>query len=249
MHRAILFALCVALSPTTMAQEGGNHGVNIERQYRVLKGRKLGAFLAGKFPGKRALILLPAETPAMRGVGEKPHVAVLDGLKAELGGVEIVGVIEPKLPAAVKAALRAGMGGPGGERMIMPENMQWFGVRKLNKELAAYKGKYDILVCLTSLPGVSPMPMGPRKAVPFTELTCWDEKGVSVAIAEGGISKFGSRIESGAICAVVTGKRQIPDADFERPPAKGLDEAFNTRFVLITPENMAKHAEYFPTRR
>ena len=249
MHRAILFALCVALSSTTMAQGGGNHGANIERQYRVLKGRKLGAFLAGKFPGKRALILLPAETPAMRGEVEGPHVAVLEGLKAELGGVEIVGVIEPKLPAAVKAALRAGMGGPGGERMIMPENMQWFGVRKLNKALEAHRGKYDLLICLTRLPGVDPMPMGRRKAVPFTELTCWDEKGVSVAIAEGGISKFGSRIESGAICAVVTGKRQIPDADFERPPAKGLDEAFSTRFVLITPGNMAEHAEYFPVRR
>ena len=248
MRRAILFALCVALSSTTMAQGGGNHGANIERQYRVLKGRKLGAFLAGKFPGKRALILLPAETPAMRGEVEGPHVAVLEGLKAELGGVEIVGVIEPKLPAAVKAALRAGMGGPGGERMIMPENMQWFGVRKLNKELAAFKGKYDIFICLTRLPEVEMMGMRGLRAITFAKLTCWTEKGVSVAIAEGGISRFRSQIESGAICAAVSYKMQIPDADYEKRPAKDLDEAFSTRYVLITQENVAKHAAYFRGR-
>jgi hypothetical protein len=56
MHRAILFALCVALSPTTMAQGifsrllGGGGGMgNIERQYRVVKGRKLGPTFPASF--------------------------------------------------------------------------------------------------------------------------------------------------------------------------------------------------------
>jgi len=255
MCRAILLALCVVLPSTTMAQGilgrlfGG--GGNLERQYRVIKGRKLGAFLAGKFAGKRAVVLLPPEVPVMGGAanepGEWPHVAVLEGLKAGLKGVQIVGMIEPKMPAAVKAKIMAA--GGEGDMMIMPETQQWFGVKKLNKELEAYKGKYDLLICLTGLPGVEMMGMRGKRDVPFTELTCWNEKGVSVAIAEGGVSRFMSRIESGAICVAIAGKRQIPDADYEKPPAKDLNEAFSTRFVLITPENVGKYQMYFPRRR
>ena len=258
MCRAILLAICVVSSSTTMARGilgrlfggGGNVG-NLERQYRVIKGRKLGVFLAGKFAGKRAVVLLPPEVPVMGGAanepGEWPHIAVLAGLKAELKGVEIVGMIKPKMPADVKAKIKAS--GGDGYIMMMPEAMQWFGVKQLNRELAAYKGKYDLLICLSRLPGVRPLGMGRRKAVSFPELTCWTEKGVSVAIAEGGISRFKSRIESGTICAVVCGKRQIPDADYEKPPAKDLDEAFGTRFALITPENVRKYWMYFPSGR
>jgi hypothetical protein len=259
MRRAILFALCVALSSTTMAQGiftrlfGGStrYAADMEAQYRVVKGRKLGAFLAGKFAGKRAVVLFPPEAPVMGGEegdpGEMPHVAVFKGLKAAMGDIEIVGTIKPRMPAGVKAKIK--VAGGEGDMMMMPEAMQWFGVKELNKELAAFKGKYDILVCLTSLPGVERM-MGMRglRAVPFTELTCWTEKGVSVALAEGGISRFRSQIESGAICAMATYKMQIPDADYEKRPAKDLDEAFSTRYVLITSENIAKHAAYFRDR-
>jgi len=254
MRRAILLALCVVLPSTTMGQGilgrlfgGGFDAGNLERQYRVIKGRKLGAFLAGKFAGKRAVVLLPPEVPVMGDAGERPHVAVLAGLKAELKGVQIVGMIEPKMPAAVKAKIMAA--GGEGDMMIMPETQMWFGVKKLNKELEAYKGKYDLLICLTGLPGVQPMMMGGKKVVSYHELNVWKDKRISVAIAEGGIGRFRSRIESGSICAVVAGKRQIPDADYEKRPAKDLDEAFGTRFVLIASENVAEYAEYFPRRR
>jgi len=254
MRRAILLALCVVLPSTTMAQGilgrlfgGGGDAGNLERQYRAIKGRKLGAFLAGKFAGKRAVILLPAETPAMGGEenepGEKPHVAVLEGLKDAMGDIKIVGTIEPKMPDDVKAKIK--VAGGEGDMMMMPEAMQWFGVKQLNKELAAYKGKYDLLICLTGLPGVEMMGMGGLRVVAFTELTCWTEKGVSVALAEGGVGRFRSRIESGAICVAVCYKRGISEAEYDRRPARDLDEAFGMRFVLITQENVKKNLTYF----
>ena len=259
MRRAILFALCVALSSTTVAQGiftrlfGGStrYAADMEAQYRVVKGRKLGAFLAGKFAGKRAVVLFPPEAPVMGGEegdpGEMPHVAVFEGLKAVMGkDIEIVGTIKPRMPADVKAKIKAA--GGEGDMMMMPEAMEWFGVKELNKELAAFKGKYDIFICLTRLPEVEMMGMRGLRAITFAKLTCWTEKGVSVAIAEGGISRFRSQIESGAICAAVSYKMQIPDADYEKRPAKDLDEAFSTRYVLITQENVAKHAAYFRGR-
>jgi len=253
MRRAILLALCVVLPSTTMARGifarlflGGGHVPGMERQYRVIKGKKLGTFLAGEFAGKRAVILLPPEPPPMPedfDSGEEPCVAVFKGLLAGRKGVKVVATIRPKMPAAVKAKMERTMA--GGD-MMMPEALQWFGVKELNKELAAYKGKYDLLICLGRLPGTDGMGIGGgRKQISYKELNFWKEKGVSVAIAEGGISRFGKLIEEGKICAVVNCKRMIQDADYEKRPAKDLDEAFATRFVLITPENVEEHRAYF----
>ena len=246
---AILCVLiAVGAAIYTMVGGGEKDAGSLERQYRVIKGKKLGTFLAGKFAGKKALVLLPAETPAMGGEenepGEKSHIAVLEGLKDAMGDIEIVGTIEPKMPEDIKAKMEAA--GGEGDMMMMPETQQWFDVRKLNKELEAYKGKYDLFICLTGLPGVE-SGMGRRKgSLDYTKLSIWSEKGAKVAIAEGGIARFGRRIKSGAICAAVAGKRQIPDKDYEKPVAKDLDEAFGTRFVLITAENLSQYAEYFP---
>jgi len=248
---AILCVL-VAVGAAIFTMVGGttSDAGNLERQYRVVKGKKLGTFLAGKFAGKKALILLPAETPAMGGEGnepgEKPHIAVLEGLNDAMEGVEVVGTIEPKMPEDVKAKIKAS--GGEGDMMMMPETQQWFDVKKLNKELEAYKGKYDLLICLTGLPGVE-AGMGGRRGLDYTKLSTWSEKGAKVAIAEGGIARFARKISNGAICVVIAGKRQIPDNDYEKKPAKDLDEAFSTRFVMITAENLKEHAEYFPKRK
>jgi hypothetical protein len=252
-------ALCLALSLSCPAQDlvdqifgkkGGDDQLSIEVAYRRVKGAKAGVYLAKRFPGKKVLVLLPAEMPGLGGNQAEPAFkATLDGLRAGLGGkLPIVGVVEPKMPAAIKARVQAAMGGmqPGGMAM-MPEGQLWFDVPALNKELAPFKGKYDLLVCLTSLPGTHMMPgmMNGKKAVGFDKLDFWLDPNVSVVLLEGGVNKFLRLIQVGKIIAAATYKQNITEEAYEKAPPRNLADAFNMRFVLITPENIAQHMSYF----
>jgi hypothetical protein len=176
------------------------------------------------------------------------YKAVLDGLKKGIAGkLTIVGQVEPKMPADVKTKLAAAMGQGGPEDMaMMPEAQLWFNVPALNKELAPYKGKYDLLVCLTCLPGVDMMPtIGGRKPVPVTELSIMSDDKVKLVLGEGGVWKFGPMIQVRKVVAAVTYRRDIREEAYEQMPPKGLDAAFAMRYVLITPENLTKYKPYF----
>ena len=258
MYRAILLSVCLAL-PSAMAQGliprlfgiGGRHATaNRERAFREVKGRKLGAHLAEKFPGKKVVILLPAETVPMGGLDEEarkmetPHEAILEGLLKGLGGkLEVAGTIAPKMPDDVKAKYQKAMTSADG--MMMIEGQPWFGVNELNKELEPYQDKYDVLVCLAGLPGVEAPMLGARGFVPVTKLSAMKDPKVSIAIADGGVSRFARAIAGKKVVAVVSWRRNMKDEDYDRNPGKDLDEAFGIRFVLITPENVQEHREYF----
>lgn len=244
-----ILCILVAVAAAIYSMVGGGKPDtgNRERAYREIKGRKVGTYLAGKFSGKKIVVLLPPETamPQEGGESELPHKAVLEGFTKGLDGkLEVVGTIDPKMPADIKAKMEKAMA-DGGEGMMMAEGQPWFGVKELNKELEAYKGKYDILVCLTGLPGVEP-PMGNRRGfVSVMQLSAMKDKEVKIAMAEGGIAKFGKAIQSGKVIAAVSHKRDMKDEDYDKDPVKDLDEAFGTRFVLVTPENVKEHSAQF----
>lgn len=219
--------------------------VSINRRYQVIKGRALGGYLAETFPGKRALILLPPEMPGMIGAtGEPPYKAQLAGLKRAMTGMEIVAKVEPKMPAEMKARFAKALADAKGGMLMMPEEMRWFSVARLNEELHPYEGKYDILICLTSLPGVEPIPTGMREE-PYTKLTCWTDPTIKIALSEGGVARLGKAIADGKICAAVTYGQNIPDDAWDKQPPADLMEAFGKRFVLITPDNIQEHQSYF----
>jgi len=248
-----ILCIIIALGAAGMKMFGGGKGgqaADINTRYQQIKGEVLGGYLAEKFSGKRALILLPPEMPVMgQQAGDPPYKAVLSGLEKAMGGVQIVGKIEPKMPADIKAKLEKSMGAAGApeDMAMMPEGQMWFNVAVLNKELEAYKDKFDVLVCLTSLPGVEAMGMGMGtvRMDPYTKLTIWPDKNVKVALAEGGINKLGKAIFDGKICAAVTYKQQISDKAWDEQPPSDLKEAFGMRFVLITPDNVKENMAYF----
>jgi hypothetical protein len=249
----VCIIIAVGAAVFQMMGGGGGKGkqTSIEEAYRNVKGEKLGVYLAGKFAGKKALVLLPPEQPPMG--GDQPSTPAyedtLKGLETGLGGkIQIVGKIEPKMPADVKAKLQAAAGAGAPEDMaMMPEGQMWFDVPTLEKELAPYKGKYDMLICLTSLPGVDMMmPMGGgKRSVPIGKLSIMSDKTTKVVLAEGGVGKFGRYIQGQKVVAAVTYKQNIDEKAYEEMPPKDLDQAFDMRFVLITPENLAQNLSYF----
>ncbi len=249
-----ILCIIIALGAAGMKMFGGKPGgktADINTRYQEIKGEVLGAHLAQKYAGKKALILLPPEMPVMgEQPAEPPYKGVLSGLEKALGStVQVVGKLEPKMPDDVRAKLQAASGAGGPEDMaMMPEGQMWFNVKTLNTELEAYKGKFDILICLTSLPGVEVMGMGNVKMDPYTKLTIWPDKNVTIALAEGGINKLGRAIRDGKIVAAVTYKQQISDDAWDKEPPSDLQEAFGKRFVLITPENLTQNMAYFSTK-
>jgi hypothetical protein len=121
-------------------------------------------------------------------------------------------------------------------------------VPALEKELAPFKGQYDLLICLTNLPGLdimSMMGMGAKQPVPLSKLSIWKERDVKVVLAEGGINKFGGMIQSGKIPAAVAYKQNIPETAYETMPPKELDAAFDMRYVLVTTETIGQFRSYF----
>lgn len=208
--------------------------------YNLVRGQVLGAYLAKKFAGKRALIVLPPEMPFPGAVPAKlPCHSVLAGLEKTMTGVTIIGELQPKMPADVKARfVKARAGGVG-------MNPMWFDVPRLNEALQPYQGKYDLLILLTMLPGVQPTGVPNTPSEPYTKLDCWADENVKVALTEGGISTLGEDIASGKICAVMTYRQRIADRAWDEFPPADPQEAFDRRYVLITPDNIKDHQSYF----
>lgn len=251
-----IVCILIALAAAGVTMFGGGAGggagaANINLRYQAIKGEVLGRELSGQFAGKRAVILLPPEMPTMGEPGEPIYKSVLEGLKKGMGNVTIVAEIEPKMPADVKARMEQQMAAGGMEDMGMMEGQMWFNVASLNQELQPHKGNFDLLICLTGLPGLEGaqgmMAPGVRME-PYTNLDVWKDGDVKIALAEGSINRLGRAINDGKIVAAVTYKQQIDADAWEKQPPSDLQEAFNMRFVLITPQNVREHMAYFTTR-
>jgi hypothetical protein len=260
MHRVLAF-LALALSLSCSAQElidqlyanTPDGQLGIEVRYRRVKGAKAGRYLAENYPGKRVLVLVPPEMPMVGGgkAAEPPYKATVEGFQMGLGGkLSIVAMVEPKMPAAVRAKLQnmPVAVGPNGQGMVMmPEGLMWFDVTALNNELAPFKAKFDILVCFTMLPGTGRMIGGGdgKQDAGFEKLDFWLDEKVNVLLLEGGVNLFGKLIQVGKIIGAATYRQNISEDAYEKPPPQNLEDAFKMRFVLITPKNLAQHMSYF----
>jgi hypothetical protein len=226
-----------------------DHSRSIEDRYRFVKGKKVGLYLAEKFAGKRVLVMLPADAPMFPGPVPDvlPHELVWQGLKEGMAGkLTVAGEVKARRPAGAMAKLQKAL-----ERSLspahtdkIPDSMWWLDGVAMNRDLARHKGEYDLLVCLTDLPGVIPMPCGDgEEPVSVAKLDIWKDDAVRVVFVEGRVAKLGPLIQSGKIAAVATYKSGPSDTPCGRPPAS-LDEKFDQRFVLITSENLQEYTRY-----
>jgi len=210
-----------------------------EMAYQKVSAQKLAMYLAEKFPGSKALVLVQ---PGGGGAPEREN-ALVSGLREGFGDkVTIVAELAPEIPEAAKQAFIAEMPPqePGAETPdsadVIPPLEYWYSAAVFDKAVKDYEGKIDLVVTTIGLPqdpghmdfwGLDPRP--------------------KLAIVSGSIYRLKKAIQSQAIAAAVT---YSPAAVYEdtSPPAD-VDKAFAKRFLLVTPENIgeiaAKHTDLF----
>lgn len=155
--------------------------------------------------------------------GSRPN-PMLEGLKEGMGNaLNIVAEVAP-IPPIVEDPE-----GPEGE-MVAPMET-WYTARSMDDIIKKTGAEYDMLITCIGLPlgGLSRL------------------KGKKVAIAGGSVYEFGAAIQGKVVVAAVTYK---PDAIYDdKPIPSDKEEAFNKRYLLVTPDNLmevaSKYGELF----
>lgn len=248
---AALVALVCALAQI-FAGGGQSSGkiMAIQMRYLRVSTERLGEYLAEKYPGSKAVVVI---TPPSKYAAQSANVLV-EGLKKGLAGkVEILAEIAPEMPkmpmmpggmmpppppggapAPGAGDAKAPPGAPSPEEMMMmgpPEF--WLTAERFDAMLQPYIGKADIVITTIGLPMDMPKmkfwTLNPRP---------------KMVIASGSIFELRKAIEAGAVAAAIT---YNPKAQYDNkaPPSK-LDDAFNKRFLLVTPESVEQIAKDHP---
>jgi len=208
---------------------GGN--MTGEKAYQRISAEYLAQHLAEAHPGAKAIIVLE---PSMGGTGDGQTKPLLEGLRRGLQGkIEIVAEVAPQVPANMKGAMgeMPMAEGSGMEGEMMPPLEMWFKSALMIELLAPYKGQYDMVITTIGLPQDA-------QNLPF-----WKDK-TPVVIASGSIYELRKPIQSGMIVAAVT---YNPKAVYdENDPPRDLKAAFDKRYLLVTPENVATVASGNP---
>lgn len=198
---------------------------NREMAYQEVGAQKLGMYLAEKFPGGKAVIIVE---PTLNAGAAKPS-AVVDGLKKGFGtNITVVEEVSPAIPESAKNAFSEEMpmneGGEGGE--MLPPLEFWFTAKIFDELVKKNSDKCDLIITTIGLP----MDLGAMKF--------WTMKDrPNLALASGSVYELKKAIAGKAIVAAVT---YNPKAVYdEKPPPSDLDAAFDKRYLLVTPENVA----------
>ncbi|NLZ63492.1 MAG: hypothetical protein GX902_06750 [Lentisphaerae bacterium] len=211
-----------------------------ELEYQRIQTRELGKYLAGKFAGQKAVVMVD---PMLRfdvyGAAITREDPILEGLKQGLGtSITIVKEIYPQMPFKEK---KAPITGPDGE-VIMDDDMMepmemWFTAKEL-KDIMPEADTYDIFITLIGLPGGKPArEMAGKNLV----LVGGDTPSMGVLFQANGQKGLPNTV------AAVT---YNPNAVYDNKPIpKDPKEAFDKRFLLVTPENFesikSAHANLF----
>ncbi len=209
-----------------------------ELVYQQVGGRKLGTYLAGRYPGARAVVIV--EPPA--GLDELASGSrLVDGLRQGFGdSIEIVAEIAPEIPGAARSAFARDQRSPAGEKLmpgeVLPPLEFWYTPHVFDGIVAQYRTRCDLIVSTIGLP------------MHAMEMRYWAMPDApALALAGGSVYELESFIERGLVCAAVT---YNPKAVYdEKAPPADLDEAFSKRYLLVTPDNVddvtREHSDIF----
>ena len=213
-----IIAIVAALwsSIGTMTGGGQSSMGNRETQFQTIQTQKLGQYLAEKHSGAKAVLILD---PLMPDTAESPNAAV-KGLKLGIGSaISIVKELAPELPEAYKNKTAA-IGD------VLPPVESWYTAKALDALLKDAGDDYDMIITFMGLPA--------RFAAP---------KGKKIVFAAGNMQPVPALIKSGACVAAVA---YLKDAQYDdKPVPKDFNEAFNKRYVLVTPENIGEVIDKF----
>ena len=215
--------------------------------YLMVSTEKLGQYLAEKYPGSKAIVIVSPTTPST----QQNNNALLDGLKQGMGGkIEILKEVAPEVPKMQMPNMPPPppAGGkdsklpapPAMDEMMMMGPIEfWLTPEKFDALIQPYIGKADLVITTIGLP------MEVAKLKYWT----WDKK-PKMVIASGSIFELKKAFEACAVAAAVT---YNPKAKYDNlPPPSKLEEAFEKRFILVTCDNIkdvsAKYPELFMNR-
>jgi hypothetical protein len=217
-----------------------------EIEYQRIQTRELGKYLGEKFAGSKVVVMVdPMLRFDMYGDPIQREDPILEGLKQGLGNkLTITAEIFPKMPIKEK---KAPVVGPDGEMMPMDDMMEpmemWFTAEKF-KEILPAKDSYDIFVTLVGVPSMGNVASVMR-----------DLAGKKLVFVGGDTMTMGKLFMAGerqasvapvAVAAVTYNPKAIYD---DKPIPKNPKEAFDKRYLLITPANFesikAEHANLF----
>ncbi len=199
-----------------------------ELEYQRIQTRELGKYLAEKYAGQKAVVMVD---PMLRfdvyGTALTREDPILEGLKQGLGTeITVVKEIYPQMPFKEK---KPPVMGPDGEEIMDDDMMEpmetWFTGRELTAIMPP-ADTYDLFITLIGLPNGRPV----------RELS-----GKNLVIIGGDTPSMGSLFQANGrkgLPNTVAAVTYNPDAVYDdKPIPKDPQEAFNKRFLLVTPEN------------
>jgi len=224
----VVVLLAVILIAVQKMVGGKNTHQVVDREVAFQKagGRKLGTYLAEKHQGAKVLIL---SEPRMGGPTGKTN-PLIDGFKDGIGTkLTVVAEISPEVPADKAKAFSAEMpmegpsGGEGAGQMMPP--LEYWYTAKIFDDLIGKQTGFDMIVTTIGLP---------NDAAKSRILK--DKTRPKIAVLNGTIYDLKAAIKPDMIVAAIT---YNPKAVYDdKPVPKDLDEAFNKRFLLVTPETL-----------
>ncbi|NLF16977.1 MAG: hypothetical protein GX595_06940 [Lentisphaerae bacterium] len=225
---SIIVAIVTALWSMSGGGSSNEQVVDREIAFQKIGGKKLGLYLAEKHSGGKVLILTEPKLGAQAG---KPN-PLIEGLKEGLGtALTVVGEVSPEVPADKAKAFAAEMpmeGAPDGAMPgeMMPPLEYWFSA-KIFDDLVGKQSGFDVLVTTIGLP------QDARNSKILR-----DKDRPKIAVLNGSIYDLKAAIRPDMIVGAIT---YNPKAEYDdKPVPKDLDEAFNKRFLLVTPDNLGQ---------
>jgi hypothetical protein len=196
--------------------------------FQKLGGKKLGLYLAEKHAGAKVLILTEPKLGSQV-VRVNPLV---EGLKEGLGtALTIAAEASPEVPAdkakafAKEMPMEGAPGGAGGPGEMMPPLEYWYTAKIFDALLSKYEGQFTLLVTTIGLP------QDARSSALLKGKSC-----PKIAVLNGSIYDLKAAFKPTMIVAAIT---YNPKAVYDdKPVPKDINEAFNKRFLLVTPENL-----------
>jgi hypothetical protein len=233
----IVIALVAALWSSFRTLGGSNNAGVVDREitFQKLGGKKLGLYLAEKHAGAKVLILSEPKLGSQTGKVNP----LVEGLKEGLGSaLTVAAEASPEVPADKAKAFAKEMpmeGAPGGAGAgeMMPPLEYWYTAKIFDTLLGKYDGQFDLLVTTIGLP------QDARSSAILKGKSC-----PKIAVLNGSIYDLKGAFKPTMIVAAIT---YNPKAVYDdKPVPRDIDEAFNKRFLLVTPENLQQVGSTHP---